>query len=335
MRISKTFLALALSSSMLANLSPAHAEEPIKVVASFSILADMVKEIGGDHVALRTLVGPDGDAHVYEPTPSDARAVGEAKVLVVNGFQFEGWLPRLVETSGFKGTEVVATTGLEPILFAEEEEGHDHAAGESHEGQAHEASAEGHKHEAAEAGHEGHDHGVNDPHAWQNLSNGVVYAQNIVKGLSEADPENAADYKAKGDAYIAEIKAMDARVKSELAAIPEDHRKVVTSHDAFGYFAKTYHVDFIAPEGVSTESEASAADVAKIIDQIKAEKITAVFVENISDPRLVERIVAETDAKMGGTLYSDALSGPDGPAATYLGMFQNNLEQIIAALKTS
>lgn len=333
MRISKTFLALALSGSMLASLSPAHAGEPIKVVASFSILADMVKEIGGDHVALTTLVGPDGDAHVYEPTPSDARAVGDAKLLVVNGFQFEGWLPRLVDTAGFKGTEVVATTGLEPIPFAEEEEGH--AAGESHEGHPHEAAEAGHAHEAEAAGHEGHDHGVNDPHAWQNLSNGVVYAQNIVKGLSKADPENAADYKAKGDAYIAEIQAMDARVKSELAAVPEDHRKVVTSHDAFGYFAKAYHVDFIAPEGVSTESEASAADVAKIIDQIKAENITAVFVENISDPRLVERIVAETDAKIGGTLYSDALSGPDGPAATYLGMFQNNIEQIVKALKTS
>ena len=322
MRISKTFLALALSGSMLASLPPAHAGEPIKVVASFSILADMVREIGGDHVALTTLVGPDGDAHVYEPTPSDARAVGEAKLLVVNGFQFEGWLPRLVATAGFKGKEVVATTGLEPIPFAEDDEGH--ALGGSHEG---------HAHEALKAGHQGH--GVDDPHAWQSLSNGVVYAENIVKGLSAADPENAADYRAKGDAYIAEIKAMDARVKSELAVVPENHRKVVTSHDAFGYFARAYHVDFIAPEGVSTESEASAADVAKIIDQIKAEHITAVFVENISDPRLVERIVAETDARIGGTLYSDALSGPDGPAATYLGMFRNNLEQIVRALKTS
>lgn len=336
MRISKISMALALSGTMFALLSPARAEDPVKVVASFSILGDMVKEIGGDHVALTTLVGPDGDAHVYEPTPSDARAVGQAKLLVVNGFQFEGWLPRLVETAGFKGKEVVATTGLTPIPFAgEEEEEHDHAAGEAHDDHSHDASAEGHAHEADGAGHDGHDHGVNDPHAWQDLSNGVVYAQNIVKGLSEADPANAADYKAKGDAFIAEMRAMDERVKTELGAIPEDRRKVVTSHDAFGYFAKAYDVDFIAPEGVSTESEASAADVAKIIDQIKAEGISAVFVENISDPRLIDRIAAETDARIGGTLYSDALSGADGPAATYLDMFRNNIDQIVKALKTS
>ncbi|KQT50667.1 hypothetical protein ASG43_05100 [Aureimonas sp. Leaf454] len=335
MRLSQLVRTLALSGSLVALLSPARGEEPIKVVASFSILGDMVKEIGGDHVALTTLVGPDGDAHVYEPTPSDARAVGEAQLLVVNGLEFEGWLPRLVETAGFKGAEVVATTGLTPIPFAGEDDDHGPAAGETHGNQEHPASVEGTTAEAEEAGDDGHDHGANDPHAWQDLSNGVVYAENIVKGLSEADPANAADYRAKGNAFIAEIEALDARVTSELAAVPEAQRKVVTSHDAFGYFAKAYHVAFIAPEGVSTEAEASAADVARIIDQIKAEKITAVFVENVSDPRLVERIVAETDAKVGGTLYSDALSGPDGPAATYLGMVRNNLEQIVAALKTS
>lgn len=336
MHIRNQLLALSLGASLIAVASQASAEEPIKVVASFSILGDMVKEIGGDHVALTTLVGPDGDAHVYEPTPSDARAVGEAKLLVVNGFQFEGWLPRLVETAEFKGQEVVATTGLDPIPFAAEaEEGHDHAAGEKPEA-GHEDHAAGETHTAGEpAGHEGHDHGTNDPHAWQSLANGAVYAENIVKGLSAADPDNAADYRAKGDAYIAEIKAMDARMKSELEAIPEERRKVVTSHDAFGYFAKAYQVSFIAPEGVSTETEASAADVAKIIDQIKHDGISAVFVENISDTRLIDRIAAETDAKIGGTLYSDALSGPDGPAATYLGMFQNNIDQIVAALKTS
>ncbi|MET0257530.1 MAG: zinc ABC transporter substrate-binding protein [Methylobacterium sp.] len=339
--MSKVSLALILSGTMFALLSPARAQDPVKVVASFSILGDMVKEIGGEHVAVTTLVGPDGDAHVYEPTPSDARAVGEAKVLVLNGLQFEGWLPRLVETAGFKGEEVVATAGLTPIPFAaEEEEGHDHAGGEApeaqpHDDHSHEASAQGHAHEAGDAGHEGHEHGVDDPHAWQDLSNGVVYARNIVKGLSEADPANAADYEAKGDAFIAEMRAMDARVKAELAAIPEDRRKVVTSHDAFGYFAKAYDVEFIAPEGVSTESEASAADVAKIIDQIRAEGISAVFVENISDPRLVDRIASETDAKIGGTLYSDALSDANGPAATYLDMFRNNVDQIVKALKTS
>ncbi|MEH6719437.1 MAG: metal ABC transporter substrate-binding protein [Aurantimonas endophytica] len=331
MRFRTTILALSLGASLSALASQAGAQEPVKVVASFSILGDMVKKIGGDHVELTTLVGPDGDAHVYEPTPSDARAVGAADVLVVNGLQFEGWLPRLVETAEFKGEEIVATTGIQPIPFAEEEEGHDHAAGEHAE-----AGHDDHAHEAGEAaGHEGHDHGANDPHAWQSLSNGVVYAENIVKGLAAADPDNATDYRARGDAYIGEIRAMDERVKTELAAIPEDRRKVVTSHDAFGYFAKAYDVTFIAPEGVSTEAEASAADVAKIIDQIRHDGISAVFVENISDTRLIDRIAAETDAKVGGTLYSDALSGADGPAPTYLDMFQYNIEQIVAALKTS
>lgn len=327
MRIRTRLLAFSLGASLVAIATQAGAEEPVKVVASFSILGDMVKEIGGEHVALTTLVGPDGDAHVYEPTPADARAVGEAKLLVVNGLQFEGWLPRLVETAGFKGEEVVATAGLAPIPFAAgQEDGHG----------AQDAQEAGHEdHAASEAGHEGHGHGADDPHAWQSLSNGVVYAQNIVTGLSAADPENAADYRARGDAYIAEIKAMDARVKSELSAIPQDRRKVVTSHDAFGYFAKAYDVAFIAPEGVSTETEASAADVARIIDQIRHEAISAVFIENISDTRLLDRIVAETDAKIGGTLYSDALSGPGGPTPTYLGMFQNNIDQIVAALKTS
>jgi len=325
MRLVTTSLALLLAGTALTFGSAARAEDPVPVVASFSILGDMVREIGGEHVAVTTLVGPDGDAHVYEPTPSDARAVGSAKLLVVNGLHFEGWLPRLAETAGFKGREVVATAGIEPLAFAAEAEGHD-----AHEGQdAHEGHAE------AERGHEGHDHGVEDPHAWQSLANGAVYAENIVKGLSEADPAHAADYRAKGDAYIAEIRAMDARVRAELGAIPEARRKVVTSHDAFGYFARAYGIDFVAPEGVSTESEASASDVAGIIDQIRREGITAVFVENVSNPRLIGRIVSETKAKVGGTLYSDALSGPDGPAATYLDMFENNVGQIVAALKTS
>lgn len=322
MRLRGTLLALALGASTLTLGGTALAADKIKVVASFSILGDMVGEIGGDHVELTTLVGPDGDAHVYEPTPSDVRAVGAARLLVVNGLEFEGWMTRLVDTAGFTGTEVTAADGIKPIPFA----------AEVHEEHAQEGEAE-HDH-AAEAD-DGHHHGANDPHAWQDLSNGVVYAENIVRGLAEADPENAADYRARGDAFISEIKAMDAEVKAELATVPAARRKAVTSHDAFGYFAKAYAVDFVAPEGVSTESEASASDVAKIINQIRHDGITAVFVENVSDPRLIDRIASETGARIGGTLYSDALSGTDGPAATYLGMFRNNVDQIVKALKTS
>lgn len=310
----RLFLGLAAGAAALLSLTGAHAQEPLPVVASFSILGDMTSRIGGEHVAVTTLVGPGGDAHVFEPTPADARALGRAKLLVTNGLQFEGWLPRLVATSGFKGETAVAATGVTPIAFVQEEpEAHDD-----------------HDHD-----HAGHDHGPSDPHAWQDLANGQIYARNIVEALKTADPAHAGDYEANGAAYIAEMKALDAEIRGELDDVPAEARKVVTSHDAFGYFGKAYGIAFIAPNGVSTEAEASAADVARIIDQIRDEKIRAVFVENISDPRLVERIAAETGAEIGGSLFSDSLSAPDGPAPTYLDMFRHNAGELAKALKTS
>jgi zinc/manganese transport system substrate-binding protein len=308
------------------------AAEPLKVVASFSILGDMVAEIGGDAVVVTTLVGPDGDAHVYEPTPADATGIAAADLLVVNGLDFETWLPRLVSASGFKGVEVVASAGVTPRAFEDhDEDDHDE-----------EADADGDDHDHDEAAHDDHDHeeghhhhGANDPHAWQDLANGVIYAKNIAAALAKADPENAATYEANGAAYIAALETMDAEVTAAFAAIPAERRKVVTSHDAFGYFGAAYGVEFIAPTGVSTEAEASAADVARIIDQIKHDGITAVFVENISDTRLVDQIASETGAVIGGALFSDALSGPDGPAPTYLDMFRWNTEQLTRALGTS
>ncbi|WP_294642811.1 metal ABC transporter substrate-binding protein [uncultured Aureimonas sp.] len=310
----RLFLGLAAGAAALLSLTGAHAQEPLPVVASFSILGDMTSRIGGEHVAVTTLVGPGGDAHVFEPTPADARALGRAKLLVTNGLQFEGWLPRLVATSGFKGETAVAATGVTPIAFVQEEpEAHDD-----------------HDHD-----HAGHDHGPSDPHAWQDLANGQIYARNIVEALKTADPAHAGDYEANGAAYIAEMKELDAEIRGELEDVPAEARKVVTSHDAFGYFGKAYGIAFIAPNGVSTEAEASAADVARIIDQIRDEKIRAVFVENISDPRLVERIAAETGAEIGGSLFSDSLSAPDGPAPTYLDMFRHNAGELAKALKTS
>lgn len=315
-------LALALAASTLA-FSPAMAE-PLKVVASFSILGDMVKQIGGDDVAVTTLVGPDGDAHVFEPTPKDAKALGEAKVLVENGLHFEGWMPRLVKASGFSGETITASTGVKPrdltpdeLALEEAEEAHDH-------------KAEGH----TEAEHD-HDHGTVDPHAWQSLPNGEIYAKNIADGLAKADPAHAKEYKERGDAYIAEMKALDTKIRAEIDQVPEQQRLIVTSHDAFGYFGQAYGIRFIAPQGVSTESEASARDVAGIIDQIRKQNIRAVFVENISDPRLIDQISRETDAKVGGALFSDALSPASGPASTYLDMFRNNADEIVKALKTS
>jgi len=310
------------------------AAEPMPVVASFSILGDMVATVGGDQVAVSTLVGPDGDAHVYEPTAEDLKTVGRAKVVFVNGLGFEPWMDRLIKSSGTKATIAVASTGVTPIAFAgheDEEEGHADAGHDDHAG----AATEEH-HDGEEEHAEGeHHHGTLDPHAWQDPANGVIYVRNIAKALETADPAHGAVYRANAERYIAEIEAVGATVRQELAAVPADRRKLVTSHDAFGYFGRAYGIAFLAPVGVSTESEASAADVAKLIDEIRVEHIPAVFMENITDPRLAEQIARETGARIGGELFSDALSPPDGPAATYIEMFKWNAAQLTKALGTS
>ena len=283
--------------------APLLAAGKLPVVASFSILGDMTQRIGGERIALTTLVGPDGDAHVYEPGPADAKALAAAGVLVVNGLGFEGWMDRLEQAAGFERVKVVASEGVEPLVLADGEEGHDH------------------------------DHGAVDPHAWQSVANAQIYVRNIAAALERADPEGAATYRANADAYLAELRSLDEAIRADLAAIPADERVLVTSHDAFAYFAAAYDVKVLAPQGVSTESEASAADVAELIRQIRDLGVRAVFVETITNPRLVEQIGRETGAAVGGTLYSDALSGPDGPAATYVDMMRRNAELIVAALQ--
>ncbi|MGL6208310.1 MAG: metal ABC transporter solute-binding protein, Zn/Mn family, partial [Paracoccaceae bacterium] len=258
----RIFLGLTTALAMLP-LS-AFAQDKLPVVASFSILGDMVAEVGGDRVSVSTLVGPDGDAHVYEPTPADAQTVAATSVVFVNGLAFEGWLDRLIEASEYKGSVVVATTGITPLEMAEEH----HAEGEAH--------AEG---------PQTHDHGEHDPHAWQSLANARLYVANIEAGLVAADPDGAETYKANAAAYLAEIDAAEAEIVAAIAALPADRRSVVTSHDAFGYFAAAYGMTFHAPEGLSTEAEPSAADIATLITQMKAEAIPAVFMENITDSR--------------------------------------------------
>lgn len=304
-----------------ATLGAAHAAEPLPVVASFSILGDIVREVGGDDVKLATLVGPDGDAHEYEPTPGDAKKLAAAKVLFVNGLDFEAWLPRLVQASGFSGATVVASQGVTPRKFAGHGDGHEHGDHDRHHDHDHD-HGEGHHH-----------HGDADPHAWQNLANGVRYARNVADGLAAADPARAAGYRKRADAYIARLQAADAAARKTFAAIAAERRKVVTSHDAFGYFGDAYGVTFIAAMGISTAAEPSAGDVARIIEQVKRDKVPAVFVENITSPRLVQQIARETGAKVGGTLYSDALSKPGQPGATYLEMFEWNVRQLAAALQ--
>jgi zinc/manganese transport system substrate-binding protein len=310
--------ALSLATAVFAGPHSQAADPPLEVVASFSILGDMVKTVGGDGVQVITLVGPDGDAHVFEPTPADARAIADAKVVFINGLGLEqGWMPRLIEAAGYKGPVVVTSKGIKPLRMQEEEDEHGKQ----------EASAREHGH--------GKPHMVDDPHAWQNLANGKVYVENIVAGLSAADPAGTGTYGANGQAYLSEIDKLDAEVRAKLVAIPQARRKIVTTHDAFQYFGKTYGLELLAAKGVSTEAEASAEGVAKLIRQIRKDKITAVFFENMSDNRLLTQISKETGAKIGGTVYSDALSALDGPAPTYLAMFRHNLQEFTRALAGS
>jgi zinc/manganese transport system substrate-binding protein len=277
---------------LVALASPAQAQQRLNVVASFSILGDFVRNVGGERVSVTTLVGPDGDVHVYTPAPSDAKKIADAKLLVVNGLGLEGWLPRLVQSSGSKATIVAATTGIAPLE----------------------------KGSAA------------DPHGWQSVVNAKTYVADIRDALAAADPAGAGVYRANADNYLAKLDALDRDVRAAMAQIPQGRRKVISTHNAFGYFAAAYGIEFIAPLGVSTESEPSARDIAGIITQIRAAKIPAVFLENVSDPRLIQRIAAETGARVGGTLYSDSLTGEKGDAPTYIDMVRHNIKALTSAL---
>jgi zinc/manganese transport system substrate-binding protein len=294
--------ALAASGFAILQLAaaPATAQGKLKVLASFSILADFVRNVGGDRVEVASLVGANGNAHVYSPSPSDAKKVADANIVFVNGLGFEGWLDRLVKASGTKAPIVVASSGIKPR----------ERAGESH----------------------GHDHGRADPHAWQSVANAKIYVGNIRAGLVKADPVGKADYEANAAAYIGKLDALEREVKEVIAKIAAERRRLITSHDAFGYFEAAYGIKFMAPQGVSTEAEASAKDVAAIITQVRKQKVPAVFLENVTDPRLVQRIASETGAKVGGTLYSDALTDENGEAPTYIDLIRHNLRQLAGAL---
>ncbi|MEZ5701406.1 MAG: zinc ABC transporter substrate-binding protein [Burkholderiaceae bacterium] len=280
----------------------------MNAVASFSILGDMVREVGGERVSVSVLVGPGGDAHVFQPKPSQAKQVGQAQIVFANGLGFEGWMDRLLKTAKYQGRHVVVSEGIKPL------------------------EAEDEHHEHGDKGH-GHEHEEVDPHAWQSVPNAMVFVGNIAKGLCAADETGCETYQRNAAAYAAKLKALDTDIRAEWAAIPATQRKVITSHDAFGYYAKEYGVSFLAPQGVSTESEASAKGVAQLVRQIKKEKIKALFVESISDPRLIAQIGRETGVKPAGELFSDALSDSKGPAATYLDMMRSNTAALTQAIK--
>ena len=279
---------LVLAMAML----PARAQDRLNVVATFSILGDFARNVGGERVNVTTLVGPDGDVHVYTPAPADARKIADAKLVVINGLGLEGWLSRLTQSAGGKAAMITASQGITP------------------------------RKRGADA----------DPHAWQSVANARIYVANIRDALLAADPAGAGIYRDNAQAYLAKLDALERDVRAAVAQIPPARRKVISTHDAFGYFAAAYGIEFIAPQGVSTESEASARDIAAIITQIKTSKIPAVFLENISDPRLMRRISTETGARIGGTLYSDSLTGEKGDAPTYIDMVRHNIKALTSAL---
>ena len=285
--------ALVLAAVSLSSLPVAAEHRDVRIVASFSILGDMVKQVVGDLATVSTIVGPDADAHVYQPSVADARDVVAADVVFVNGLGFETWAGSLISQSGTEAEVQVVTTGITPIEVD----------------------------------------GSVDPHAWNSLANGTIYVQNIASTMAKAIPEHRDTITANANAYIAELETLHVRTRKRVAALTPDRRTVVTAHDAFGYLADAYGLTFLAPQGIDTESEPSAQELATLIDQLKTEAPAALFVENIASPELVQQISNETGLTIGGQLFSDALSELGGPATSYLSMFRHNLGTLLDALE--
>ncbi|ENN91403.1 metal ABC transporter solute-binding protein, Zn/Mn family [Bartonella schoenbuchensis] len=287
--------------------SSATANNKIKVVASFSILADLVENVGGDHISMTTLVGPNASIHTYEPTPRDVKVLRDAHIIFVNGLHLEDSINRLIAASDTKALLIEASANIPALTLKDQEHGTKHH----------------------------HHHNSIDPHAWQAISNVKIYIKNIAVAFCTIDHQSCESYNKNADAYLQKLDTLQTAITTQIATIPQDKRIIITSHDAFNYFAHEYDFTILAPQSISTETEATAADVASLIKQIKANKASALFVENISNPRLIEQIAKETNLKIGGTLYSDALSEKNGPAATYLSMMQYNVNTIINAIQTT
>jgi zinc/manganese transport system substrate-binding protein len=306
--VRRFFAVLAALSVYAVMAATAQAADKVPVVASFSIIGDVVKQVGGDHVDVNLLVGPNVDMHSFQPSPADSSKLARAKLVVLNGLGLEGWADRLIKASGYRGATLVASKGVKALS--------------SHE----------HEHEEGHGGAKVHEHGASDPHAWQDVGNVKIYVANIRDALIGVDPANAAAYRENAERYLGMLDALDRDIRAAVATIPADNRRLITTHDAFNYFEKAYGVEFLAAQGVSGDTEPSARDIAQLIRQIRKEKVTTVFFENVESDRLLSRIAKETNAKVGGTLYSDALSPADGPAATYVDMMRYNTRTIADAL---
>ncbi|WP_144182698.1 metal ABC transporter solute-binding protein, Zn/Mn family [Elioraea rosea] len=300
----RAVLAAPLLAAPFVSARTARALDPRPTVASFSILGDFLREIGGNFLTLETIVGPEADAHAFSPAPSDAQKLSRARFVVLNGLGFEGWMPRLIRASGFRGTEIVASRGIATIK----------AQGGSH----------GHGH--------GHAHDDADPHVWQDPRRAQAMVRTIAEGLAVADREAAEAYRMAAARYIATLEALDAWVEAQFATIPRARRRIVTSHDAFGYFGARYGIDFLSPQGISTRGEPSAQAIARLVQQIRRERIAALFIEGGANPRVLEQVAAESGARIGGKLYADALSRTDGPAPSYVEMIRHNTRMMAEAL---
>ena len=290
------YLPVVLTTAALLS-APSAMAKTVETVASFSILGDMVQHIGGEHVHITTLVGPDGDPHSYEPRPQDSQALAKADLVFVSGLGLEGWMDRLIGASGYHGHPVVASAGVNTRQMEED--------GKT----------------------------ITDPHAWNSMQNGILYARHIMDALIAADPQDADYFRQHGTAYITQLQQLDQWAKQQFAQVPAEKRKVLTSHDAFGYMGREYGVTFMAPVGFSTEAQASASDVAALIGQIRQQHVSAYFIENQTDPRLVKQIAAASGAQPGGELYPEALSPSNGPAPTYVRAFQHNVTALVSSMK--
>ncbi|MDS1142315.1 zinc ABC transporter substrate-binding protein [Pusillimonas sp. SM2304] len=332
--------AAASAAILLCLTAPVAAAKDLNVVATFSIIGDLARNVGGERIALTTLVGPDGDTHVYEPRPADVAAVGAADVVLSNGLHLEGFLDRLLKASGTKATvaelaqggDLLRNTQEEHAHGRKEDHGHSHGHEDDHKHDHDDDHKHDHEHDHKHDHEHGHHHGEYDPHAWQSVNNARVYVANIAKAFCAADTKGCAAYQSNAAAYDKQLQALDTQIRTAMAAIPADRRTIMTSHDAFGYFAREYGLRFLAPQSMTTGAEPSAAAIAALIRQIQEQHVSAIFVENISNARLTGQIAQETGLKLSGSLYSDALSAENGPAASYIDMMRHNAMTIQQAI---
>jgi zinc/manganese transport system substrate-binding protein len=299
MRYRAALLSIA---AALLSIATAIGAEPPKVVATFSVLGDMIARIAGDKVALTTIVGGDGDCENYTPSAADARAAAQAQLFVMNDLNpiFEPWAESLLRNAGFRGTKLIASQGVTTILDD--------------------------RPRATVAGPQ------IDQHAWHDPANALVYVANIREALASLDPANAGFYRTQAATLARDIRAVDAWAKREFAALPKAKRRVITSHDGFEYFARAYDIEMIPARGLTNETDPSAEEVARLIQQIRTARIRAVFIENMNDPRLIQRVAREAGAEIGGELYSDALGKPGSDADTYVRMIRHNVTTLKAAM---